>query len=338
MQMNFAKNIKLSTILFLIAVAGFIIGLKFISPLPLIATGITCFLLQFLAIVISKENSFKENSILLLTTILATSLSIFSGAKFATIERFICVFSCFALACFWVNVVSKEIKLSNLIVLATPYSIIFTSLSLNGGSKLFYPIALAHLFAIIVTVFFCFIPKYNLLKLALTLAIGYFSGIKLYDIYLQNQVGKKIEASTKNYSLNRKLIATSGDTINMAEKFKGKIVLLDFWYSKCGACFASFPDLEKISKYYINDSAVVIASVNFKYQNETNEDVLGLISNYSFNKFIDFGNLEKNNWNIEAYPTGIILDKNGMVRFKGLINYEKGHNNIYEIIEGLKRE
>jgi thiol-disulfide isomerase/thioredoxin len=45
------------------------------------------------------------------------------------------------------------------------------------------------------------------------------------------------------------------------EKFEGKVVVLDFWYSGCGYCIVKFRHLNQVAQHFKNDPRVLIASV-----------------------------------------------------------------------------
>ena len=44
--------------------------------------------------------------------------------------------------------------------------------------------------------------------------------------------------------------------------FRDKIILLDFWYTKCGACFQKFPQVQAVYENYKDDPNVVILAVD----------------------------------------------------------------------------
>lgn len=52
-----------------------------------------------------------------------------------------------------------------------------------------------------------------------------------------------------------------GDTIySSLEKYKGKMIIFDFWATWCGPCIAGFPKLEKINEKYSDNFIVILVN------------------------------------------------------------------------------
>lgn len=98
--------------------------------------------------------------------------------------------------------------------------------------------------------------------------------------------------------------------------YRGKIVILDFWYRGCLPCLRAIPDLVEVDDLY-KDLGVIIIGINFNDNAQQVKEFLkyrnaNYLSTYSSKEIVD-------QYGIESFPTTIIIDQNGK---------------IYKIIEG----
>ena len=95
------------------------------------------------------------------------------------------------------------------------------------------------------------------------------------------------------------------------EKFKGKIVLLDFWASWCNPCRMTMPVVEKLSKEYSDD--MIVLAVNMQEPKD-------VVEKYAFEQAINSQILlDKNGTASAAYgayaiPMQFLIDRAGIVR------------------------
>lgn len=121
------------------------------------------------------------------------------------------------------------------------------------------------------------------------------------------------------YDMNKKLINS--------ENTQGKVVFLNFWFTRCAPCIKEIPNLNKIYQKYKNHPEVVFISVckddeekTLKFTEKHPIDMpISVISQKSIDAFNVFG-----------YPTNIIIDKNG--------NYKKYEHMINENFEKYIQE
>lgn len=95
------------------------------------------------------------------------------------------------------------------------------------------------------------------------------------------------------------------------ENLKGKVVVLNFWFIKCGACLQEMPDLNKLVEKYKDKPIVFLAITHDEATSVTEflkkkEILLTVIPNEQ--KTIK-------NYQIQFFPTNIILDQEGKVVF-----------------------
>ncbi|MFZ4457217.1 MAG: TlpA family protein disulfide reductase [Bacteroidales bacterium] len=100
---------------------------------------------------------------------------------------------------------------------------------------------------------------------------------------------------------------------------RGKVVVLDFWFSKCGVCFQEFPNFQRVYDTYKSNPNVYIASVNFFQVFDSEEEIYRLISQPGYTFPVLICNEKKwiDELGIKAYPTIIIIDQQGNMVFRG---------------------
>lgn len=109
----------------------------------------------------------------------------------------------------------------------------------------------------------------------------------------------------------------NGDTISVKD-FKGKYVLIDFWFAGCKPCRQSMQKFSDLVEEYGGDLAIISyndlddantqKSIYFEYnKNQT--------TNWHFGRPIDplYGDNLVNFYAIKEYPSFFILDKEGMI-------------------------
>jgi thiol-disulfide isomerase/thioredoxin len=130
---------------------------------------------------------------------------------------------------------------------------------------------------------------------------------------------------------NFSLPDTSGKIVDFSE-FKGRTVLIDFWYNGCGACAAFYQNtLKEIEHAFDQDKKVVFISINSDKTKGrwlqgistgiyTSSDAINLYTNeLGWNHPLIVSN------NIQGFPFVFLVDKNGFIRYSNsdnLYNYQ----------------
>jgi len=125
----------------------------------------------------------------------------------------------------------------------------------------------------------------------------------------------------------------SKDSLVSFNQQKGKVVLLDFWNSRCGVCFRKFPEVQHVYNKYKQNPNVNIFTVNFFFKDgDKDGDAFRIIKErgYTFPVLIckDMGLLKE--LNITGYPTVLILNQNGKIVYRGDI--EEADAKIQELL------
>ena len=117
----------------------------------------------------------------------------------------------------------------------------------------------------------------------------------------------------ENYAPDFSFTSLSGEEVSL-DSLQGKVVLLDFWGTWCPPCVASVPELRNLYRRYSKEQFVLI----------------GISSDFDEAKWRDFTGKNRMLWpqyrdtdrrileafSIRAFPTYIIIDHEGILRFQ----------------------
>ena len=109
-----------------------------------------------------------------------------------------------------------------------------------------------------------------------------------------------------------------GDDLSL-EKFKGKVVLLDFWAAWCGPCRMEMPEVKRIWKKYSGDQFVIVG-VNLDSNRAAFEAYLKQES-LSWPQYYDglgWGNKLARLYGVSSIPHTVLIDREGIIRGVGL--------------------
>ena len=98
------------------------------------------------------------------------------------------------------------------------------------------------------------------------------------------------------------------------DDYKGKIVLLDFWYIDCFPCIKAIPHLNEIHGKYYDKGLVVIGANPFN----NNEKDLKRLPNFLSNNPIDYSvmfidKIKPKDFKVYAYPSFYLIDRKGKI-------------------------
>ncbi len=94
--------------------------------------------------------------------------------------------------------------------------------------------------------------------------------------------------------------------------FLGKIVVLNFWFINCPPCRAEIPMLNGIRNQYKDNDNIVFLAVCLDDKFRINDFMKNLPFDYTQ---LDSGGFIASKYGIHLFPTHVILDKDGKVRF-----------------------
>jgi thiol-disulfide isomerase/thioredoxin len=145
-----------------------------------------------------------------------------------------------------------------------------------------------------------------------------------------------------------KIVEWIGQEPATLKSLRGKIVLLDFWATWCVPCIATFPRLRDWHKKYGGDDFVILGVT--KYYGRADAKPLTPLQEFDFlGEFKQKHKLpydiviadqgeDSMKYGIAAYPTTVLLDRNGVVRYIGIGSGVEESENLEEMIKKLLRE
>lgn len=124
-----------------------------------------------------------------------------------------------------------------------------------------------------------------------------------YEEYKRNWKGKELP------KIN--LITLDNQQLNN-EILKGKVVLLNFWFTSCPGCKVEYPGLQTLKERFRNQEEVVFISIA--------NDNAEFLENFLKKNPLDFKHVASGkpiadkDFKVLGYPTNIIVDQNGVVQ------------------------
>jgi thiol-disulfide isomerase/thioredoxin len=103
----------------------------------------------------------------------------------------------------------------------------------------------------------------------------------------------------------------NGNKYNLKE-LAGKVVVLNFWFINCPPCRREIPELNDVVKKYKDNKDVVFLAIALDQKADL-EDFLKT-SPYNYN-VVDNGRFTAQKYNINLYPTHVVIDKQGKILF-----------------------
>jgi thiol-disulfide isomerase/thioredoxin len=117
------------------------------------------------------------------------------------------------------------------------------------------------------------------------------------------KTGKKLDAFSA-YDMKGNLVDT--------KQLKGKVLVINFWFTTCPPCKAERPYLNQIADDYKSDSNVVFIAIAL----DQKEQLEPYLKEYEFKyNVIPAGKKIVDSYKISGFPTQLIVDKEGKVAF-----------------------
>jgi thiol-disulfide isomerase/thioredoxin len=143
--------------------------------------------------------------------------------------------------------------------------------------------------------------------------------------FLLRKSSLQIDSAIKVERYKEAMVATNLTRINLLDStkvslsdFKGKVILLSFWYPSCGPCRAEMPHLENVLKDFDRDKIVYLA-INVLPKEDSLVKNFIKKGNYSFMPLNDdlYGN--KGVLKAQSFPSNYLIDKDGKIVFKNFL-------------------
>ena len=118
----------------------------------------------------------------------------------------------------------------------------------------------------------------------------------------------------ENYAPDFSFTSTQGEYITL-DDLKGKVVVLDFWGTWCPPCVASVPELRNLHKRFSRESAFVMIGVSSDRDENAWRNFMDK-NRMIWPQFRDKEGRVMEAFNIRAFPTYVVIDHEGIVRFQ----------------------
>jgi thiol-disulfide isomerase/thioredoxin len=176
---------------------------------------------------------------------------------------------------------------------------------------------------------------FNFMPLAFSSVFVVFMFFLGFDYYKHKQAYQTFTGRIEPYKSQQKIEGIDRQNNPVDNRaFENKIVLLDFWYTKCGDCFEKFPQLQAFYDKYKDDNSIAVCAINKPIEEDKPNEAFQLVEKKGFTFPVllptDVELPEK--FDIRGYPTTLVIDRSGMVVYKG------GIEGAVKMVENLKNE
>jgi len=97
------------------------------------------------------------------------------------------------------------------------------------------------------------------------------------------------------------------------EEYRGQVVLINFWASWCGPCRQELPVLDRLHQRYA-DAGFAVLGINVEGEEQPARELLEKVP-VTFPVLIDDGQLVSELYDLQAMPSTVVVDRDGVVRY-----------------------
>ncbi|HYV93408.1 MAG TPA: TlpA disulfide reductase family protein [Chitinophagales bacterium] len=130
-----------------------------------------------------------------------------------------------------------------------------------------------------------------------------------------------------------KLPSPWGDSISLTQ-FKGKTVILDFWYIGCFPCLKTYPVMDSLYKKYENQNIVILGMDAYDTSAAKIKEFLSK-RNIRYPQTMN-AKIVASQYHVHGYPTMYVIDGKGIIRHSNAGYYEGLRAELDSVINALK--
>jgi len=142
--------------------------------------------------------------------------------------------------------------------------------------------------------------------------------LKLQPKGSYNEIARKLAENPRrareNFAPDFSFTSLQGEYITL-EDLKGKVVVLDFWGTWCPPCVESVPELRNLHKKYSKEKSFVLIGISSDRDEQTWQEFTDK-NRMIWPQYRDEDRKIQNAFHIRAYPTYVVIDHEGIVRFQ----------------------
>jgi peroxiredoxin len=120
----------------------------------------------------------------------------------------------------------------------------------------------------------------------------------------------------ENFAPDFSFTSSEGEHITL-EDLRGKVVLLDFWGTWCPPCVESVPEIRSLHKRHEKEGTLVIIGISSDDDEEVWREFT-VKNKMVWPQYRDHDNRIMRAYGIRAFPTYILIDHEGIVRFSSI--------------------
>ncbi len=170
-------------------------------------------------------------------------------------------------------------------------------------------------------------------RLTLSRVKGLVLSTGLFAAFVAGSAGAsvKLQESAPDFTLK----SLEGPNLRL-EEYRGQVVLINFWASWCGPCRQEMPILDRLHQRY-EDTGFAVLGVNVEGEVAPAKKIVDK-TNVTFPVLIDEGQSVSELYELEAMPSTVVVDRDGVVRYVHR-GYKPGDEAKYvEVVKKLIRE
>lgn len=126
------------------------------------------------------------------------------------------------------------------------------------------------------------------------------------------------------------LSSVEDKTVSLSD-FKGKLVLIDFFYKSCAPCILALPTLQKLHEKY-NNKGLIVIGIN-PYDTKEKDKIDKFLAKHKITYTVLLNGLNvAHEYNVSGYPTMYLIDKKGKIIYSIVGFGEESEKELEKII------